>query len=445
MHFGENTSIATRRSSAVSFDIFPRHSVNLLTGPTSVGKTFFVTHIFNHYKDYFVSNTVSRIYIVLCNERIQPVPVSVELDIPVEQVPLSEFQVEDLSENDLVLIDDVQHLTDTIRLALSVAAHHYNLASLFIVTHSLLGSSNFELLNYCHRVFLFMRAASNIRLSKYIIDHFYAERQIKDYLKSVVEFCAREKNILAFELNRVASTTDVSATKVQLEEQQFLAFSHLTQWTTSSDADNPCPYFLLYPLPMFGNDYSTHFKESMRFGTPDEGLEDSTSDFFNPPKLPLGELPENTCVAIPARIVVAATAAAAAAKNQEKPLEEADEHECAQRDQWNKTMLDIEENIENFFPTHKWHLVKNLTREILKNPNICVTANGRYFHLLDKPTATKTNIISFLALVSRRAGPSEKAKKREWSIYKQHVDNLLKYDTPVEMIVNKLLLPTKYQ
>lgn len=417
MNLGATTLTNSNLSSSVKvFDIFPRHSVNLLTGPTSVGKTFFVTHIINHYKQYFVAekNKVDRIFIVLCNERVQPVTLSPELDLPVEQVSLGDFQIDDLAENDLVLIDDVQHLTDTIRLALSVAVHHYNLASLFIVTHSLLGSQNFELLNYCHRIFLFMRAASNTRLTKYIIDHFYAERELKEYLKSVVEFCVKEKDILALELNRVAH---------QQSEQHFLGLSHLTQWTSESSY----PYFLLYPMPMFEEDYSTHFKDSVAFDDPHQ----------SPPDLPISELPKHTCIAVPAKVVKAAIA------DKTKDSADIDADKCAERNQWNQTALEIEENIEDFFPTHRWHHAKNLAREILKNPNVCVTVNGRYFHLLDKPTS-KVNLISFIALVTRRAGPSEIVKKNEWRPYKMHVENLLRHDTPIEMITNKLLLPTKY-
>lgn len=399
------------------FDIFPRHSVNLLTGPTSIGKTFFVTHIINHYKTYFASSTVKRVFIVLCNERVEPVELSSDLDVPIEQVPLSEFQVEHLEEDDLVLLDDVQQLTDTIRLVISVCTHHYNLASLFVVTHSLLGSHNFELLNLCHRVFLFLRAASNTRLTKYIIDNFYAEKDIKDYLKIVVEFCAREKNILALELNPVAAH----------KNQHFLAFSHLTHWTKKQNN-----YFFLYPMPVYGKEYASNFKHSVTFfkGT-EEADNDATSASNVQDTFDISQLPPNTCVAVPAHVITIPD---------NNTLHKGED--CADKTQWEKTLAEIEDNIEDFFPSHKWRHCKNIVKEILKNPNICVTVNGRFFHLHDRPQ-TKINLISFVSLVTRRAAPTEKAKTKEWSLYMQHVDNLLRHDTPIELITNKLLLPKR--
>lgn len=413
------TSTATLNS-LPTVNIFPKHSVNLLTGPTSIGKTFFVTHLINNYKKYF-SSPVNRIFIVLCNERIEAVPISPDIDLPVEQVPLSEFQVELLEENDLVLIDDVQQLSESIKLTISVCTHHYNLASLFVVTHSLLGSANFELLNLCHRVFLFLRASANIRLAKYIVDNFYSERDIKEYLKTVIAFCSREKNILCLELNPVAQH--------QASTQQFLGYSHLTEWTKES-----VPYFLLYPMPIFGEEFTENFKDSVNFNTSLTPTPVDTQPSFPFSKTEL--LPANTCVVVPASAVILATSRPSSTENHDD--------ECMDKSQWEKTLIDIEENIEDFFPSHKWRHCKNLVKELLRNPKVCVTTNGRFFHLVGKPR-TKVNLLSFVSLVSRRAAPAEKPKTKEWSNYMHHVDNLLRHDTPVELFTNKLLLPKRFQ
>ena len=123
-----------------------------MTGPTFVGKTYFVTQLVNNYKKFFHSQ-VDRVVVVLCNSRVKSIVFNQELDIPVEQVLLSDFLPDYLEDNDLVIIDDLQHLTPEVKLTISVCAHHQSLASLFVVTHSLLGTRNFELLSLCHRVF----------------------------------------------------------------------------------------------------------------------------------------------------------------------------------------------------------------------------------------------------------------------------------------------------
>lgn len=46
---------------------FLRNSVNVIVGPTHIGKTFFVTKLLNHYKVFF-PGPVSRILIILCNK-----------------------------------------------------------------------------------------------------------------------------------------------------------------------------------------------------------------------------------------------------------------------------------------------------------------------------------------------------------------------------------------
>ena len=166
---------------------FPRNSVNLVTGPTSVGKTRLITHLFNHFPVYF-QPPVHRIVVVQCNSRIQPIKfnfssdINNQHDVLVEHVTLAEFSPDELRAGDLVVIDDVQKVTDAIRMSISVCAHHYDLVSLFIVTHSILGHVHFELLNLVHRAILFMKSTSNIRLSKYIGAHFYPDPELKAVL-----------------------------------------------------------------------------------------------------------------------------------------------------------------------------------------------------------------------------------------------------------------------
>ena len=458
-----------------TFSPFPKYSVNIVTGPTFVGKTYFITQLVNHYKTYFESK-VGRVFVVLCNSRVNAINFSETLDVPVEQVLLSDFNPDQLEFNDLVIIDDLQHLTREVKLTISVCAHHTSLASLFVVTHSLLGSSNFELLSLCHRIFLFLGSSANNRLTSFILDRFFTDPEIKTYLKTVLNYCSGQNEVLALELSPVGLSPP----------QVILAFSHLSQLHPSSrrertrndDDDNNVEevnntinnnnddaddnntttvekrgFCLLYPSPHFGEKFASRFSHH-----PSPGSSTTNRSSGKPTAAPVlvdteqkedgimsinfihsdstRNLPPNTLIALPAQFVIDQVASASA------PI--VDESECVDRESWKTTMDDIEDNIESFFPLKRWKICKNLAREILSNPKFCVTRDGKHVHLMEKPHTTKVNLLSFLGLATRKAGPSEKSKKPEWAVYMPHIRQLLASGTPKELFANTLLLKQQH-
>lgn len=399
---------ATLTPQLFSFQPFPKYSVNIITGPTFVGKTYFITQLVNN-KHLFFNSPIGRVVVVLCNSRVKSISFDPDLDVPVEQVLLSDFVIDHLEDNDLVIIDDLQNITPEVKLAISVCAHHQGLASLFVVTHSLLGSSNFELLRLCHRVFVFLGSVANKQLTKYIFDNYYSDPEIKNYLNRVLNYCARENQVLAIELSPVGPTPQV-----------ILAFSHLSKLIS----DNYC---LLYPWPHFGKIFADRFKSR----PPVELASNMSISFIQNDSAK--NLPENTLVALPARFLENQIALTSNSRTQE---------ECADRQTWETTLEDIEDNIESFFPVKRWKLCKNMAKEILSNSKFCVTRDGKHFHLIDRPN-TKVNLMSFIGLATRKAGPNEKVKRPEWNVYTPHVQQLLANGTPREIFVNALLLNKK--
>lgn len=399
---------ATLTPQLFSFQPFPKYSVNIITGPTFVGKTYFITQLVNN-KHLFFNSPIGRVVVVLCNSRVKSISFDPDLDVPVEQVLLSDFVIDHLEDNDLVIIDDLQNITPEVKLAISVCAHHQGLASLFVVTHSLLGSSNFELLRLCHRVFVFLGSVANKQLTKYIFDNYYSDPEIKNYLNRVLNYCARENQVLAIELSPVGPTPQV-----------ILAFSHLSKLIS----DNYC---LLYPWPHFGKIFADRFKSR----PPVELASNMSISFIQNDSAK--NLPENTLVALPARFLENQIALTSNSRTQE---------ECADRQTWETTLEDIEDNIESFFPVKRWKLCKNMAKEILSNSKFCVTRDGKHFHLIDRPN-TKVNLMSFIGLATRKAGPNEKVKRPEWNVYAPHVQQLLANGTPREIFVNALLLNKK--
>jgi hypothetical protein len=400
-----NADGATLVPRLFSFTPFPKYSVNIVTGPTFVGKTYFITQLVNNKKIFFDS-PVGRIVVVLCNSRVRSISFDPDLDVPVEQVLLSDFVIDHLEDNDLVVIDDLQHITPEVKLAISVCAHHQGLASLFVVTHSLLGSSNFELLKLCHRVFVFLGSVANKQLTKYIFDRYYSDPEIKNYLGQVLNFCSKENQVLAIELSPIGHTP-----------QTVLAFSHLSRLIS----DNYC---LLYPWPHYGQTFSRRFQTR----APVRLAPDMSVNFVEGESVE--NLPDNTLVALPSRFLVQQIASTSTGAGTE---------ECADRQTWETTLEDIEDNIESFFPVKRWKLCKNMAKEILSNPKFCVTRDGKHVHLIGRPN-TKVNLMSFIGLATRKAGPTENTRKPEWNAFLPHVQQLLAYGTPREMFVNSLLL-----
>jgi hypothetical protein len=390
---------------------FPRHSVNIVVGPTHIGKTFFVKKLLSNYKVYF-SGPVGRILVILCNDRVQPLTFTPELDVEVEQIPLSEFEPYSLEQNDLVVIDDLATVTAPIRDTLIVGAHHYNLASLFVITHDLLGSANFELIRKAQRIFFFMSASTNTRTVKYIINEFYHDTEIKDYLKSVATYCQREKEVLALELSPITTS----------ETQNFhvvLAFSHLT-WLVDRG------FFLVYPFPYWGKNYTANFSNMA-------SVVEKIDSF------PYDEMPEHapnpTLVAVPMSAVIEAKQVSETTSKSVK---------CSEKQQWEDTIQEIEDNIESYFPPPKWQKIKNLAKEILRNSQFCVKTDGKTFHLRDRPR-TEVSMIDFLAIATRRVGPMERQRDPTWNVYALHVDTLLRNNAPKDLFKNKLLVPKRFQ
>lgn len=421
MEASPSTSSSIKQAQLEEFEAFPRNSVNLIVGPTHIGKTHFVKELLSNYKIYF-QKPVYRILIVLCNERVQPIEFDQNLldeeEIVIEQISISEFIPNELQEHDLVVLDDVQTVTEPIRLTISVCAHHYNLVALFIITHNLLGNANFELVNYCHRLFLFMSASSNARLILYIINHFYHDVEIKKYLKSVFSFCQREKEVLALELNPLANKKKHS--------QVILAFSHLTRFINKN-------YFFLYPDPHWGQEYIKKFSHQLASSSKMNDALDAPNE---------SDYPLPTLVAVPLGVLVEKKkndgGGGGGGKNKESTAK------CSEQAQWEETIAEIEENIESYFPPPRWQKIKNLAKEILRHSDFCVKTNGKTFHLKDRPR-TEVSMIDFLAVATRRAGPMERERDPTWKLYSIHVETLLKNNAPKDLFKNKLLVPKKYQ
>lgn len=388
---------------------FPRNSVNLVTGPTSVGKTRFIKHLFDNFNVYFDA-PVSRILVVQCNDRIQPIQFQLKDEVPVEHVSLSHFDPDQLSANDLVVMDDIQKVTDSIRMCISVCAHHYDLVSLFVVTHSILGHLNFELLSLVHRVLLFAKATPNVRLSKYIASHFFSDPELKTTLQEMVSFAHRQREILCIELSPKAGSGEAI-------DVPLMGATHLERLAHPTDA-----YCLVFPQPFAGMEYETSLGDTI----------ESTATVDNLPP----SLPKHTLVVVPVRSIRKKPSGAGGESSDGGGL-------CSQESDWNRTAEEIENNIDSFFKPARWKDCKNLAAEVLRNKNLCIYKNGRYFHRKGQPKIRVT-MLDFLHHVTRKIGPRETSsglEPHQERLYKQHVRQLRDLGSPMSIFKNRFLKP----
>ena len=387
---------------------FPSCSVNLLAGPSSVGKSHFLKHLLTHLPVYF-QQAVNTIWVVHCNDIVPVYQFSEPLrHSKFEQLSLTDFDLDVIEEHDLIIFEDVQEVTPKIRRVINVYAHHSHLASVFLVTHAILGNSDlYSLINNSHRVLFFLRAAGISKQAFYVSSRFFRDQETRAYLDTLFGFVERQKGVLLLEVNPLAN-----------QPVQHLALSHLDQL--------PRGYCLIYPhlgtLTQFrkahpGGRVTRAMAEAFAFE------EDTT-------------FPAHTYVAVPADMLLAQKGSMAA-------LDEEEEGEggCAnERAQWNEIVTRMEENIEHYLKASKWFAAKNLLREILSRPEFCITQDGRYFHLKQSPRG-KISLLDYLLLATRRAGPMEKVLSPEWKSSAQMTKFLLDRGAPRSLFTNKLLLP----
>lgn len=444
------------------FQPFPRNSINLIIGPSSVGKTFYVNQLLNNYKIFFTP-PVGRILYILCNSRVTPIPLNGALGIPVEVIAIEDFDSSMLGANDVVVIDDLQNITDSVRDVITVCAHHDNLSALFVITHSLLGNKNFELLQLVHRVFLFMRATSNTRLAKYIVNHFYQDPDIKSYLSQVLSFGQKTKQVIALEINPIANKESLDKSE---QPTQFLGFSHLTNMIHDG-------YCLVYPYPNVEYESSSAKKRPANFSFKlrekrarmtfiqendsdfeETGYEDhQENDVVGEPgqhnfRLEAMHFPPMTLVAVSAEYLDALLKKAGVNDKDKGKLETED---CKAKKKWLLTNRVLETLVEDYIHSDKWKKAKNIVREILRNSRYCITEDGRTIFRKDKPSKSKISLIDFLLAVLRRAGPREtlnlsNASKRQMhALFSMYVKELIARGAPAKLFDNRLFLPKHLQ
>ena len=390
---------------------FPTCSVNLITCSSNSGKTHFLDQVIRH-RSRFFENASSITHLVYVNgnqrdfsaqhpwaseEEENESANTVGLDIT--SLSLDEFADYNniLEKNTLLILDDILKLNDDIEFIVKYGAHHFSLASVFIVTQSCLSSPLYSLVGSVHNIVLLFGNTATTRLVQHLIQSFFLCFDTKKYLKSILGLAEKTQDIVILKLNSIASHRLHST---------VLAITHVRHLLDS------LPYCIVYPEIGHLESLKNKMPRSASAHVPitDEYLDEA---FVLLPASQVKHIPDN---------------------EDEKPLCH-DEKEA----KWVKMSALLEEEIQSAFSYKRWNAAKNIAREMLLCNQLCVSENARLVSIEGKPKVY--SMIDFLNVVTRKAGPGESSQKV--AEYKPLIQVLLKNNMPHSFVINKLLLAGK--
>ena len=462
---------------------FPRASVNLITCASNSGKTHLLQKIFLHPGAFIEDHaSIRRVIYINCNKRDigfihpwhhhatqqqqdrqqqqeqerqqeQQPDLAANLHSPSPPPSVINFEllslgIEELGEfedvverGDVVILDDLLILSEAVHHLVNYAAHHYNL-TVFIVTQSCLASPLYSLVSSAHNIVLFFKNSSTLRLAHHLLHQYFYCSATKKYLRDIFAQAERDKCILVLKINCVATSPHHKA---------VLAYSHIESLFADPASTSPLPP-------------PTHCRVYPELGYREAFMEETALRKIKMPAKLAASLHasgDDTFILVPARNVLVQ-------EEEEEEKEEDDEEgatgkekrkkgaACLQRE-WEEMVEFLEAEIESSFPFKRWIHAKNLLRELLRCPDLCITADYKLCFIKDhkrkNPTSVKVStaaanakhvhfsIIDFLNLATRHSAPGEMTSEKIFN-FVPLVRVLLAHAIPHTYIQNKMLLQT---
>jgi len=374
--------------------LFPPQSVTLVTSASNSGKTHFLRQVVDHPHLFFEPNQVSRVvYINGASSAETWSPANPAL--PTESLPFEDVETHGdwLEEGDLVILDDVLRLTPGIVTLLKYSAHHRG-ATVFVVTQSLIGDRLYALTYLVHYCVLLLHTSTAARVAVELLQRFFVAADTKRYLRGIVSEAEKLKSIVVLKLNPVASAPPLL--------NRVLCFSRVDQLAQAN-------FCLAHPELAYMDELFENFQRRA-----------------------LDDVPDQQLVLVPAGVLKKQPAAVAEVDDSHAP--------CTKEQHWDELNASLNSDIETVFPMRRWVTAKALTREILKNPNLCISHDFRQILLNEHPNLCY-NFIDFLQVAVRKAGPNEDA--RQTAHYLPLVKVLLAANIPRTFLINRQLWPTE--
>jgi hypothetical protein len=286
------------------------------------------------------------------------------------------------------------------------------LASLFIVCQSIFAEEEFKLLlSLAHQIFIYFSGTGGTKLAQHIRQFFFVNAELKEYFKNIISFAERNKNIVLFELNKIA----------RKDKPHFLAISGFEnifdQESGDENNDNNKKSHKISvkkPTVIFPHLHKQHQYEKMFYNN------ETKLEGIDPATLPRGSY-----------LLVKAENVTSKEKNNSNP--NSDETDCEK--DWNLVNDVISNDIETGLPYNKQQKAKNLAKSILNSKFFCITDKGKAIMIKDQPK-TKAPLLDFLNAATRSSGPNEVSDLR-FIIFTKY---LLKSLTPQSHFKNKCLM-----
>ena len=339
---------------------------------------------------------------------------------------------------DVVILDDLQTITKSVEHLINYGAHHYGLV-VFIVTQTCLGSPLYSLIKPIHNVVLLFANSSVSNLARHIKTRFFLGPDTRAYLERIFSHAEKNKSTVVLKINSVATSAI---------HRSVLAFSGVEGLFSSSSSSSPAtvPFCAVYPETKYCEDMMRNSrlrKIRLPAKTVSTGFA-SDEAFVLVPVQNVQELGDDD-------------------DDDDNDNDRDDDDDNGKEDgqggkrkrkacprrKWDEMNEQLESDIEAGFEFAKWNAAKNLMREILKCPRVCISADYRLAYV----DGREFSIVDFLKVATRKAGPNEGGGREEQRRGRRSLGKredfvmrfvpllavLLANHTPASFIINKRL------
>jgi len=419
--------------------VFPRSSTTLITCASNSGKTWFLRQVMLN-REVFIEagKKIRRVVYVNCNQRdtqfSHPWEDAEEEeddddddddeDNDLKKKNEEEEEEEEEEENlidlvsvglhdlagtredlfdlvqpgDVVILDDLQTLTKSVEHLVNYGAHHYQLV-VFLVTQSCLGSPLYSLLKSVHNLVLLFANNSASSLARHVKSTFFLSSDTRSCLEDIFAHAEKTKSTVVLKINSVATSPF---------HRSVLAFSGVEnlfaeqQQKQRAGAGASAQRGEVTTFPFCAVYVETKYREDM--------LQASRTRKVRLPAA-AGFASDEAFVLVPLQNVQVG-------KNDDDDDDDEEDRDddndvdddgkkkkkkvCLRR-QWDEMNRQLESEIETGFDFAKWNVAKNLMREVLKCPQVCISSDFRLAYV----DRQEFSIIDFLQVATRKSGPGE--------------------------------------